>query len=155
MNAAYGFRGPGMLPPSPYAPMGARGMYQAAMNGQRLPGTYPANGLYPSMPPAGYGPGGMYAPVQQAGYSPNLPGMGPQGFVPPGMYGPTVYPAVAQAQQPGATGMIPVAYFTPAGPGGMTPAAGQGFAGGQLTPEAQARGQMLDMLQNSLYPSQR
>jgi hypothetical protein len=155
MNAAYGFRGPGMLPPTPYAPMGARGTYQTAMYGPRLPGMYPTNGLYPSMPPAGYGPSGMYASVQQAGYSPNLPGMGPQGFVPPGMYGPPVYPAVAQAQQPGATGMIPVAYFTPAGPGGMTPAAGQGFAGGQLTPEAQVRGQMLDMLQNSLYPSQR
>jgi hypothetical protein len=143
MYNGYSPQGMGMLPATPYAPMGPGGMYPPAMYGPRM---YPPMGMYPPMMA---GAGMPYPPMQQAGYVSNMPGPGMQG-----MYPPVSYAAMGPARQGPGSGVMPVGYFTQAGTPCM-PSAGNRSAGGEQSAEARALPQLLEMLENSMYPSQR
>jgi hypothetical protein len=150
MNSGYGPRGPAMLPPTPYGPygpMGLGGMYPATMYGPRYSGPM---AMSPPMPSAMPGIAGPYFPGLQAGFVSNMPTPAPQS-----MYAGNSYAAMGPARQAPGSAIVPVGYFTQAGPPSMTPAAGNSYPGGEQAAEAHVLSQLLEMLEDSMYPSQR
>jgi hypothetical protein len=147
MNFGYGPQAMGMLPATPYGAMAPGGMYPPMMGGPRM---YPPTGMYPPMMANVPGAGMPYPPTQQTGYASNMPAPGLQA-----MYPPFAHAAMGPARQGLGSGIMPVGYFTQAGTPSMPPAAGNRFSGGQQSAEARALPQLLEMLENSMFPSQR
>jgi hypothetical protein len=150
-----------VLPPTPGTAMsGPGGMSpppSMAYQRQQQQGMSMGNGMYPPAPPGMYPP----MPVQQGMYPPNMPMPMQQGMYPPGMAAP-MQPGMygnnpmAPGMRPMGPGVVPAGYNSPMAPAGYATAmAGNQPLSGPFGPTAQPIPQLVSMMEESLYPSQR
>jgi hypothetical protein len=153
------------LPPTPSTAMSGPGGISPppslAYQRQQQQAMYMGQAGYPPMQPGMYPPN-MGMPGQQGMYPPNMGMPGQQGMYPPnmpmppqpGMYGPNVGNAAGQAMRPMGPGVVPAGYNSPA-QGNMPAFVPNRPLVGPEGPSAQPIPQLLGILQESLYPSQR
>jgi hypothetical protein len=133
--------GPGSMSPPP-SPAYQRQQQQGMMQQQ---GMYMGQGMYPGTQPGmqpGMNPAAMYPPNMQ-------------GSAPPGGNAPNPASLAAQAMRPVGSSVVPAGYNSPAAGGDSVAYIPNRLLAGPDAPSAQPIPQLLGMLQESLYPSQR